>query len=222
MSHDEYNPNDPLFLLSRYLDGDLTPQERTEIESRIAASPELQAELSGMRQAESIVRRATGGPVELDWDAQAEAIKKNLVENADGDAALDALLTRWGSTTPDMDEGRFVADVRARLQQPVRRRNPIIRIFGYAAPLAAAAAIAIVATLGIRPTTPTTEVSIVSVVEIGPGSTTETRFRSTSAAVVAFDRTAGAAPRSPGGRIGMTVVSAGDARVAYGVDSPPI
>lgn len=70
------NDRDDRSLLSGYLDGELTGDERTAVDARLAASPEWRAELRAVREARDAVRElAVREPGPGFWDAVHAAVR---------------------------------------------------------------------------------------------------------------------------------------------------
>lgn len=237
------NLNDPLFLASRLLDGDVSPEERREIEALLRESPQLQAELDGMRRAEELVRRALGASIEMDWEAHRAGVRRQLDSEAspsqdgapvlathsdsgdsDADERLDAILSGWAASAPHVDSERFVAEVHGRLRRSVPRRSLSYRVIRLAAPLAAAAAVGIVVLMGLRPgpESAATNESTRTVVRIGPSSMVVSPAPSEATVVVAFDRSSRESAGTWSGGVGMTVVSAAEPAAGAATPLPPI
>ncbi len=147
MSDEGYNPDDPLFALSRSLDEELPEDVRQKMEEALAASEALRAEAESLRATDRLVKRWASPPADLDWGRHAALIEAQ----APGDDSeeldkLDRLLERWGRTVPLLDEGSFTAAVMAKVRLERRRAARSSMLFRLGAPLAAAAAVAIAIT----------------------------------------------------------------------------
>ena len=147
MSEQPYQPDDPAFLASRALDGDLSAQERQRLEEALAASKELRAEVEQLRKVDQLVKRWGGADVELDWATYTKLIGARAESDADeGDLGrVDQLIERWGREPVEFDEPAFTDAVMARVRSQEQRTPRRSLIFRIGAPLAAAAAVAIAA-----------------------------------------------------------------------------
>lgn len=147
MSDEGYNPDDPLFALSRSLDEELPEDMRQKMEEALAASEALRSEAESLRATDRLVKRWASPPAELDWGRHAALIEAQATGD-DGEEAnkLDRLLERWGRTVPSHDEGSFTAAVMAKVRSERRRAVRSSLLFRLGAPLAAAAAVAIAIT----------------------------------------------------------------------------
>ena len=153
MNETELNPNDPLFRVSRGLDGDLTDAERAALEQELEASASLRAEARSLAAAEGLLKRWALATVELDWNAHSALAIARIDPETDPSKAemegcrLDGLLARWsGDVESVIHADRFVDGVMSRIRREGRsgqargRWNRVVRI-GF--PLAAAAALAL-------------------------------------------------------------------------------
>lgn len=77
------------FLLSRYTDGDLTPDERARVETLLAASPEARESLRHYRQLNGLLSLARETP-DLDFDALRDGILEQLDAPSDDAPSDDA------------------------------------------------------------------------------------------------------------------------------------
>lgn len=151
MTDTPYNPDDPNFLASQRLDGDLSPEERAALDRAIEASPELRQQAEGIAAVDGIVKRWADLPVEIDWQHHAANIVARIEqeETPEERAAIDGLLLRWKAHPVDLDEDSFTTAVTDRLadsaaSRPSRTRRAWLWRLG--APLAAAAAVVITLT----------------------------------------------------------------------------
>jgi anti-sigma factor RsiW len=147
MSEQPYQPDDPAFLASRALDGDLSEPERQRLEEALATSKELRAEVEQLRKVDQLVKRWGGADVELDWATYGKLVRARAESDADeGDLGrVDQLIERWGRERVEFDEAAFTGAVMARVRSEERRPPRRSLIFRIGAPLAAAAAVAIAA-----------------------------------------------------------------------------
>lgn len=187
MTSSDYNPNDLEFLLSRNVDGELTPEEQRHLRELLANSSELRSQDAELQSVAGLVSRWGEAPPDVDWAIHAKLVQANLTEPAGAaDQRLDALLRGWAVEQPAVNEDALLAGVMGQIR--VRRRTralyPLLRIAG---PLAAAAVLALsVSTIfwtapAITPTV---------VVELGHSSLVSVS-QSESTAVVSFARDSG-------------------------------
>lgn len=152
MSEQEYNENDPLFLLSRSLDQELSAQKRQSLDEALASSGSLRDEAAKLRGVDRLVRRWGSLEVDANLDGFAEAV--GGAPEPEGLAGVDELVARWGSRSVESGSEALVARVMARIaptphlaaRGPVAARRPLHWqrvIFRVGAPLAAAAALAL-------------------------------------------------------------------------------
>ena len=71
--HHEHH-DDPVYLLSQYLDGTLDPAARRELEKRLVADPALARQLAELRQVDQWVRDWGEGVPSLDFERFAEQV----------------------------------------------------------------------------------------------------------------------------------------------------
>ena len=143
MSEQPYQPDDPAFLASRALDGDLSAKERQRLEEALAASKDLRAEAEQLRNIDRLVKRWGRDSAELDWVTYARLIHAR-VEAEDGDLdTVDRLIEHWGREPVEFDERAFTGAVMAAVRSQQHRTPMRSVIFRIGAPLAAAAAVAI-------------------------------------------------------------------------------
>lgn len=220
MTESGYNPNDPAFLLSRGLDGDLTAEEQSSLDAAIAGSESLRAEDEGFRAVDGVVRGWASRPVEIDWESHAALIVARVrrEETDDERAGLNSLLDRWGRAQVVFDERSFTSGVQARLRGRAGLRPRHARILRLGVPLAAAAAVAMTLTARVwRPAPP----EPVCVVRFAAAVTTTPSGAAGSAtAVVAFDRTRVERLSDSGGG-GISLGFLGAESPGY-VEGPPI
>jgi anti-sigma factor RsiW len=172
MSDEGYNPDDPLFALSRSLDEKLPEGERRRMDEALAASEALRAEAESLRATDRLVKRWASAAPELDWGRHAALIEAQAPDDDSEELnRLDRLLERWGRTVPPLDEGSFTAAVMARVRSERRRAARSSLLYRIGAPLAAAAAVAIAITgsLWLMPSgEPITHVVYVSTLSTDP------------------------------------------------------
>ena len=151
MTDRSYNSNDPSFLASRDLDGDLSPEERAQLERAIAASPTMREDAEEIRAVDRLVKQWAVQPVEVDWEHHAANIIARIEceETPAERAALDRVLVRWKSQPLDLDEDAFTTAVKDRLVGVVGSRTRRAWVWRLGVPLAAAAAVAIALTARI-------------------------------------------------------------------------
>jgi hypothetical protein len=222
MSDAGFNPNDPLFGVSRRLDADLSEAEHEALERELSASDSLRAEARALENLDCVLKRWALTPIELDWHVHAlHAIDRISsapeVEEADG-SRLNELLASWNQPSrTGVDEERFVADVMSRIGKgagsgaPRRSWGNLYRI---GAPLAMAALIALAA-LPLMRLAVTGEVirevayirtsdNVASLAEGGSTPSAGTRV------AVAFGRSVPAGWSAPKSGIGIGFVGSGD------------
>ena len=180
MSGHEHNPNDPAYLASREIDGDLSADERQRLQEALVGSEALRAEVDGLRAVDAVVRQWGASSIEVDWDTSAQLIQAMVTGKLEGASLskVDDILARWANSAVDFDETMFASAVISRIA-PVARKYRLPRmVFRVGAPLAAAAAIVLAVTVG-----PWTGLapSPRSVVRIGPAEVFQVAARAPSA-----------------------------------------
>ena len=184
--------NDPGFLLSRSIDGELTQAESARLETLLAGSEELRRQQRQLHGLAKLLRGWARVAPQIDWTAHLALSRETVKRETESDDkldAVDALLVQWGkSGAPEIDLRAAV--LRRISRRDVRRRGWILR-FGL--PLAAAAAIAI-SLIPLRETSdvPMDAASPVAVVLIGPGTLESRRLMGEPPTTVVFDRASGA------------------------------
>lgn len=217
MTTDSYNPRDAEFLLSRDLDGELSPDERRALQARVQQSPALGNESTGFGAVADLLRQWGTTAPDVDWDAHLALTMARLDDDAEaGDQALNSLLSRWAANAPAHDDSRFtqliLSQIRGKLRQPAYRR-----ILRWSAPLAAAAALAFVVTAVYWHDPPVKTLAIVQIGPVSPDS--EYEPLTDSRAVVSFARAAAPAERNESG-IGL--LSLGDSVASRSSDAAPL
>jgi len=143
-----YNPNDPEFLASCARDSELPDAAQDRLDTHLRGSERLRVFASDLGNLDDLIGKWANEKVELDWEAHAALIEARIDGDIDEEAlaSVDSLLERWGTHTPEIDEGRFVSEVSRRVSasRPTHRTRRLI--FRIGAPLAAAAAVALVTT----------------------------------------------------------------------------
>ncbi|MBI4719310.1 MAG: hypothetical protein HY763_16055 [Planctomycetes bacterium] len=225
MSEAPYNPQDPLFLLSRAMDEALTPEEQQRLDAALAADPSLHNQADRLREAQELLGRwGAAQPVpEIDWAAFAETVAARAGDPADeGLAAVDRLLVRWGARRAVVDDVRFTAAVMKRVRSRERRTVGRTLLFRIATPLAAAAAIVLAVTTGFWPAGKQTPRSRVTIERVVVGGSRAPLNSDQRVAVVSFDRTSGGVPAVPGVP-GISLASIGASPVDDGsAEAPPL
>lgn len=148
MTDAPYNPNDPDFLVSRAIDGDLSPDEQRRLDERLGDTPVLRHEMEALQTIDGLIKRWGAGKIELDWTAHRELVEARVREQTATDEfeKVDKLVARWGRRVVQMDDRGFVDAVMNQLHagdRRVPRRGVILRI---GLPLAAAAAVVLAVT----------------------------------------------------------------------------
>lgn len=168
MTADAYNPDDLAFLISRGLDGDLSPEERRRLDESLAQSESLRTEASKLETVDRLIRRWGRMPVEVDWKHHA-ALTSACVESADDErlGQVDDLLRRWRNRNVGVEAIDLTAGVLAKIRSERRRTRPYRLVLRLGMPLAAAAAIALAVTVSTWFTPPRDPIYRVA---IGPSS----------------------------------------------------
>lgn len=147
MTSDAYNPDDLAFLISRGLDGDLSPAERRRLDEALSQSESLRAEASKFEAIGQLVERWGETPVEVDWQHHA-ALTSACAGSADDErlGKVDDLLRRWRNRNAGTEGIDLTTSVLARISSERRRAAPYRFVYRLGIPLAAAAAIALAVT----------------------------------------------------------------------------
>jgi len=148
MTADAYNPDDLAFLISRGLDGDLSPAERRRLDEALSRSESLRSEASKFEAVGQLVERWGKQPVEVDWQHHA-ALTSACSGSADDErlGKVDDLLRRWRDRSVGVEAIDLAASVLAKIHSEHRRANPYRLVLRLGVPLAAAAAIALALTV---------------------------------------------------------------------------
>ena len=223
MSLDEYNPNDPAFLISRDVDGDLSSDEHAKLEELLAGSETLRSEKRALHAAARLVDRWGERVADIDLNSHAK-LAHAIVTGESDDPALgqaDELLARWARRSVDVDTEAFTARVLSELRPVRRSARPWRTIFRIAIPTAAAAAVMFAASGWFSPEPDENprcyvDYNIPAVQSVGAGSRART--------VVSFAQPpreqAGLTPRPA--LIGYMTLGSGPALATRWVDSFPL
>lgn len=237
MTEPTIHPDDPLFLVSRQLDGDLSEAELKALVVRVSASPELTDAARRMQAVDEAVRRSMPGLPALDWAREAEMVLGRIADafaNPE-DHRIDAALDGWSRATSVEDAdlaGRVLSKVTAAKAKPRRLVLP------WAVPLAAAAAIAMIVMgpwfggeapqLFDGPTIASLPAPVVDVV-MGPverstgAEPTDSRSVPAQATnVVVFDRGSAVALRASRANRDPSFITVGVARATLAEEVPPL
>lgn len=188
MSEAPYNPGDARLLLSRALDGDLTPEEQRQLEGLLAGSEELRAENAELGAVNALVRQWGSLTPEIGWNSHERVLHERLASEArDTEGGrLDDLLSRWRWRRPELDWDRHAEKVLAELRKAQSRSLWTRRVIRIGAPLAMAAALVMAVTIRFWAPPGPTPVCVVELDVGGLGRGASTRFALGS--VVEFDR----------------------------------
>ncbi len=148
MTADAYNPDDLAFLLSRGLDGDLSPDEQRRLGESLSQSESLRAEASKLEAVDRFIQRWGHKPVEVDWEHHA-GLTSAYAGSADDErlSEVDDLLRRWRNRSVGVEAIDLTAGVLAKIRFERRRARPYRLVLRLGVPLAAAAAIALAVTV---------------------------------------------------------------------------
>ncbi len=224
MSETPYNADDPAFLASRSLDGELSASERQRLNRALGASKSLRAEHEGLRAVDQLVKSWGSGEVDLDWAAYGKLVQaKALAEpDVERDRKLDGLLASWADERAAIDDEAFTAAVMASVEVRSRRAWRRSLVFRLGAPLAAAAAVALMVTGTLVDwSSPAPRVEVV----IGPRATTVRSIpEPMRVAVVSFRREPGAdfAPEPTASGISFMFVGASPLPEDWSNEAPPL
>jgi hypothetical protein len=213
-----YNPDDPLFLVSRDLDCDLDENERGMLRETLASSAALTREAESLRKAAGLVARWAAATAAVDHTRFASDVRAQVSSETTDSASLDRLVARWASREPRVDERAFAAGVSRRIRSEARSRRLPRILLRIGAPLAAAAAIVIAVTVGLRDASMPQRVVVVSIERTPPvRAMTDTRV------VVSFGRRdAVASPVDrPGPGVAFTAVGVSSSVTNY-EEAPPL
>lgn len=180
------DPNDPLFLVSRGLDGDLGGDEQLLLEGLLADSESLRAEAEKLRSVSKLMNALGGSEAEVDWKTHEQLVMAQIGAKQTDFSGVDELLEVMSRRRPVYDERALIAGIMGRIAPAKKQRawnwRSIARV---GAPLAAAAAVALAVTANWFAPVVNMSMSPVTVVQIGPsysGEATE------SSVVVMFSR----------------------------------
>jgi hypothetical protein len=144
VSEAKFNPDDPLFRVSRAIDDDLPEGDRRGLHDVLEASPNLRTEAADLRKVDELVRRWAASEVDMDWERFTESVLAMSVSDAEAAQLeqVDALVRRWGEARPQLDWTAFTGDVLAEIDSRRQRDASSIRLLlQIGLPLAAAAAV---------------------------------------------------------------------------------
>jgi anti-sigma factor RsiW len=148
MTSDAYNPVDLAFLLSRDLDGDLSPAERLRLDEALSQSESLRSEASKLEAVDRLIQQWGQKPVEVDWKHHAALTSASAGSAADERLGkVDDLLRRWRNRSVGVEDIDLTARVLAKIRSERRRTTPYRLVLRLGVPLAAAAAIALAVTV---------------------------------------------------------------------------
>lgn len=234
------HPDDPLFLVSRRLDGDLSDTESRSLAERLVASAELADAAKRMESLDQAIRRATPGLPALDWTHELELTLGRIADDVSNseDQQIDTALERWAHATSvkDVDLApHVITKLAGAAKQSPRRRL----VLPWAVPLAAAAAIAMIV-MGPwfggeiqrpveGPAIATLPGPVVNVV-MGPQGHTDgseavspaPSLTARAANVVVFDRGSAVALISPRANRDMGFITVGVAKATLAEEVPPL
>jgi len=139
--------NDPLFLVSSGIDGDLSASEQVRLDAMLTASEELRVEAAKLRTVAQLVKSRGIDSAQVDWELHEKLVLTEIEEGESDLKSVDNLLQKWGRKTPDYDERALSDGIMARIAPARERQRSAWRIIArLGAPLAAAAAIVLVVT----------------------------------------------------------------------------
>lgn len=180
------NLQDPLFLVSRDIDGDLSADERERLNQLLAASPALQAEADQIRRVSRWVKSTARSAAQIDWKTHEQLILAEIGAEPREMSGVDALLADFAKREPVYDEGALVRGVLSRIAPAasVKQRGwrSIARI---GAPLAAAAAVVLAVTATWFGPSAHVSMMPVALVQIGPSVVSDS---SDASVVVRYSR----------------------------------
>jgi hypothetical protein len=229
VSENQYNPNDPAFLMSRSIDEPLDEQEKQRLADAINHAVDLREELEAFRGVDRVVKQWGGKHVAVGADRFVNNVLTRLADETDqADDEVDRILTQWGQYAPEVNEQLFVEAVltRAKAKRLGLGLRPLV--FRIGLPLAAAAAIALAVTAGLwfdRDFALNAPVSKVHYAALDSATDVEVTMGAAPRAsrVVVFDRTAVASvSRTDNGR-GVSFIVVGSSPIDSDMaDLPPL
>jgi anti-sigma factor RsiW len=148
MTADAHNPDDLAFLISRGLDGDLSPAERRRLDEVLSQSESLRSETSKFGTVDRLIQQWGQKPVELDWKHHA-ALTSASAGSTDDErlGKVDDLLRRWRDRSVGIEGIDLTTIVLAKIRSERHRATPYRFVLRLGVPLAAAAAIALAVTV---------------------------------------------------------------------------
>lgn len=163
------NLNDPLFLVSRSLDGDLSAAEQFRLDEALAASVELRAEADRLGTVARLIEARRTTHAQIDWNTHEKLVLTEIAHGTPGLADVDQLLHDWSARRPQYDERQLADGIMARIAPArVRSRSKWRIVARLGAPLAAAAAVVLAVTASWFAPAPEISLTPVMVVQIGP------------------------------------------------------
>ena len=165
MTQEIDNPGDPLFLVSRDLDGDLSKEERVRLNNALSSSESLRTEAGQLQNVDRIVKQWGAEDVEIDWKHHAELVTDMMRADLDENDLhpVDDLLAEWARRRPLWSEREFAEGVLRRIEPSRQATTPVAWAWRIGAPLSAAAAIALAVTASLWFGPHPTSVAIVSI-----------------------------------------------------------
>lgn len=161
--------NDPLFLVSRELDGDLTGDEQVRLRKLLAGSESLRAEAEKLRSVSKLVKRLAQTRADVDWTTHEQLVMAHVGAEQSELGGVDDLLNAMAQRSPVYDEHAFVDRVMGRIVPATKQKawswRSVARI---GAPLAAAAVVVLAVTATWFGPTPNGSLMPVTIVHIGP------------------------------------------------------
>ncbi len=148
MSRDEkINLNDPLFLVSCGIDGDLSAQEQIRLEELLAASAEFRVEADKLKSVAQLVKSRRTLHAQVDWKLHEKLVQAEIEESDSDLADVDNLLLEWSGRAPQYDALALSDGIMARIAPARERKRSAWRVVArLGAPLAAAAAVVLAVT----------------------------------------------------------------------------
>ncbi len=226
MRSEEINPNDPMFLVSRNLDGELTGAEQSRLAKLLSESPEMRREAEKYCELNEALKSFGCSMPDVDFGDFSDRVRQSLGSSED-DAQLvevDQAIQSWASKPVVFDEERFTAGV---LEQIGESRSSTSRsrsiLFRIGMPFAAAAAVALVWIGGFRNEHQPRRVADVQIGGIERVATHISHGNTRLASVVSFDRTPVETDRSTrSGGISLSFVGSLRAELTSSEVAPPL